>query len=101
MPPNVEAALLRVCQESLTNVNRHAYAESVWVGLRFEGARLLLSIKDNGVGFDTQAVAGNGGLGLPGMRERLASLGGELSISSQPGEGTIIEAGMPLNRYET
>jgi PAS domain S-box-containing protein len=94
--PSVEDCLLRVCQESLTNVSRHAAATNVWVDLRYETDSLLLSIRDDGAGFDPEVAAGNGGFGLRGMQERLALLGGSLSISSRPGGGTTIEARVPI-----
>jgi PAS domain S-box-containing protein len=98
VPPSVEDGMLRICQESLTNVNRHAAATNVWVELRYEREDLLLSIRDDGVGFDPEAAAQNGGFGLRGMQERLALMGGQLSISSRPGEGTTIEAHVPSGR---
>jgi PAS domain S-box-containing protein len=96
LPASIEEGLLRICQESLTNVNRHAAAPNVWVNLRYEPEDLLLSIRDDGAGFDPDAAARNGGFGLHGMRERLALLGGQLSISSRRGDGTTIEARVPI-----
>jgi PAS domain S-box-containing protein len=101
LPPSVEDGLLRVCQESLTNVNRHAAATNIWVDLCYEMDGLLLSIRDDGAGFNPDAASENGGFGLRGMRERLALLGGRLSISSRPGAGTTIEARVPIGRSES
>jgi PAS domain S-box-containing protein len=96
LPSSVEDGLLRICQESLTNVDRHAAAANVWVDLCYERDELLLSIRDDGVGFDLEAATKNGGFGLRGMQERLALLGGRLSISARLGAGTTIEARVPI-----
>jgi PAS domain S-box-containing protein len=96
LPPNIENGLLRVCQESLTNVNRHAGATNAWVDLSYGEQELLLSIRDDGTGFDPEPAVQKGGFGLRGMQERLALLGGRLSVSSQPGEGTTIAARVPI-----
>ncbi len=81
-------ALYRVCQEALTNARRHAGADLVRVALRF-GDAATLEVADNGRGFAVEAVTGNG---LPGMRERLAALGGTVRIESAPGRGTCVTA---------
>jgi len=81
-------ALYRVCQEALTNARRHAGADLVRVALRF-GDAATLEVADNGRGFAVEAATGNG---LPGMRERLAALGGTVRIESAPGRGTCVTA---------
>ena len=86
----------RIVQEGLTNVARHARATQVQVRLVREQTaadRLLLEIRDDGVGFDPRAA--RSGMGLPGLRERALSLGGELSIESAPGHGTHIRMSAP------
>ena len=88
-------ALFRILQESLTNVARHAKATQVEVKLELRGENWLLSIRDNGKGFAQNAASSNG-IGLIGMRERAHILGGSFSIVSAPGEGTTIEAVIPL-----
>lgn len=86
-----QLALYRVTQESLSNIARHAGARRVDVELSFVG-RTVLRIADDGRGF----VGGrSGGLGLSGMRERALLAGGQLSIFSQPGEGTRVELTIP------
>jgi len=81
-------ALYRVAQEALTNARRHADADLVRVALRF-GEAATLEVTDNGRGFLVPAAGGNG---LPGMRERLAALGGVVEVDSAPGRGTRVRA---------
>lgn len=88
-------ALFRILQESLTNVARHANATRVEVGLALRGEHWLFSIRDNGTGF-AQNAGHRSGIGLIGMRERVHILGGSFSIVSAPGEGTTVEAVIPL-----
>jgi signal transduction histidine kinase len=87
----IETTLYRIVQESLTNVAKHAQATQVEVRLNHEEDLVRVSIRDNGVGFDLNEVLarkGTRGLGLLGIRERIESVGGSLSIHSQPGQGT-------------
>ncbi len=92
--PEVEAALFRIAQEALNNSLRHARAANVEVRLHREGAWLVLEAQDDGVGFEPGEDRG-GGLGLRGMSERAAYLGGRLVVHSAPGEGTCIRAEIP------
>lgn len=91
-------ALFRVFQELLTNVARHAQARHVDVQLFCDDARVRLAVGDDGKGFD--AAGGSGepgrGLGLVGVRERLALLGGRVAIESRPGAGTTVRVEAPL-----
>jgi signal transduction histidine kinase len=100
LPPLLETALFRITQEALTNVVRHADASVVEVTLRVEDDIALLSISDNGRGFGepvtTWADAEQQGLGLRGMRERVATLGGEMSVESEPGRGAAITVTVPV-----
>lgn len=93
--PDVEIALLRVLQEALSNVARHARARGVEVRLTFEAEFVMLDVTDDGVGFDVDAPPG---LGLTGMRERLEGYAGQLMLESVPFEGTIVTAAVPLHR---
>lgn len=86
----VATALFRVLQESLTNVARHASATEVEVRLSYLDEEWSLSIKDDGVGFMLNPGK-RGGIGLIGMRERVQILGGRFSVTSVPGEGTLIK----------
>jgi signal transduction histidine kinase len=100
LPAPVETALYRVAQEALTNVLRHAQARRVSLVLQRSPGQVVMVVEDDGVGFDAEAVtapAGDGGrLGLVGMRERLALVGGTLAVESAPGRGTTVIARVPL-----
>lgn len=95
LPGEVETALYRVVQESLTNVVKHANAHHVSVSVARRGAHVAAVVEDDGDGFDQRAVREDG-MGLLGMRERLALLDGRLEIESRPGAGTTIVAEVPL-----
>jgi PAS domain S-box-containing protein len=86
--------LLRILQEALANVRRHSAATIVEVGLRTDDQAVLLEVSDDGRGFDP--VVAQGGVGLVGMRERVEELGGEIEVSSRPGEGTEVTVRVPL-----
>ena len=100
LPENLQTALLRICQESLTNVRRYASASEVEVTLSFSAEAVALRIRDNGVGFDYQRVKSEGegragGFGLPGMAQRGKLLGGTFSVTSTRGKGTLVEVIVP------
>jgi two-component system, NarL family, sensor kinase len=95
LPPSVEAALYRICQEALTNVGRHAGAGRVTVWLVATPDRVRLVVQDDGRGFDASGVPEDRH-GIVGMRERAAVLGGAFEVHSSPGAGTRIEATVPL-----
>lgn len=94
LAPRVEAELLRIAQESLTNVHRHAAATSVGVALRRRADALELSVVDDGRGFDPGEV-GRRSFGLAAMRERAALIGAELVVDSRPGHGTRVVLRVP------
>jgi signal transduction histidine kinase len=94
LPPSHEDALLRIGQEALTNAARHASASEIRQTLRFGPEWVTIIVKDNGHGFDVVSRVGNG-FGLTGMNERVAALGGSLSIDSRPGHGTEVSATLP------
>lgn len=98
--PEVETACFRIAQESLTNVLRHARAKIISVRVAHEDDCLKLVVRDDGVGFDVQVAMDrkgpNASLGLQGMQERAAALGGIVEIKSHRGNGTEIEARFPL-----
>lgn len=100
LSPEMETATYRIVQEALTNIAKHAHAGCVWVALSGDGDRLHVVVRDDGRGFDAQAVLKtpwqDRGLGLAGMMERASLLAGAVQISSQPGHGTTIEATLPL-----
>jgi signal transduction histidine kinase len=94
LPPEVETALYRIVQESLTNIVKHAHAGRVSIALTKMEGSVKAVVEDDGQGFDPAAT--DGGFGLVGMGERLALLGGRLRIESSPGSGTTIAADVPL-----
>jgi PAS domain S-box-containing protein len=93
---NASTAMFRISQEIFTNVARHAKATRVEVVLQKQRDRLVLLIRDNGRGFDQADPSLSKSLGLLGMRERAAILGGRVNISSAPGKGTTVTAWIPL-----
>jgi PAS domain S-box-containing protein len=93
---NASTAMFRIFQETLTNVARHAKATRAEVVLQKQRDRLVLLIHDNGRGFDQADPSLSKSLGLLGMRERAAILGGRVNISSAPGKGTTVTAWIPL-----
>lgn len=96
LPDATATALFRIVQEAFTNVLRYAGAHSVHVSLRQTEEQLILSVADDGCGFDPAGVAAGEHFGLVGMRERVAALHGTLDIDSAPGEGTRITVHLPL-----
>jgi signal transduction histidine kinase len=92
-----EIRCFRIAQESLTNVLRHAQARNAWVSLDLREGNLVLTVRDDGVGFDAEAARGRGGVGLLGMQERMALAGGTLDIRSEPAQGCTVTATFPLS----
>jgi signal transduction histidine kinase len=111
LPASIEVALFRIIQEALTNVRKHAHARRVSITLAKENEIVLLSVQDDGVGFEKQitpspssgdlTLMGNwlipaGHFGLIGIQERAAQLGGQLNLTSAPGQGTTLRVEIPL-----
>lgn len=95
LPLEIEQALYRVLQESLSNIARHAEAERVIIRLEITPDRAALQIADNGRGFEPAAVTPNS-LGLAGMKQRIAEVGGELVVETALSAGTNVRAEVPL-----
>ena len=95
LAPRAEAELLRIAQEALNNVHRHADATVVRVHARVEDGHLELLVGDNGCGFDPESV-GERAYGIASMKERTELIGGELHIDSRPQDGTRIRVRVPL-----
>lgn len=91
-----KTGLFRIVQEALTNIVRYAEAENVIVNLEKHDGRLLLSIQDDGIGFDPEKVFAKKTFGIVGMRERAAMMGGSYDITSNPGKGTSIVVQVPF-----
>jgi signal transduction histidine kinase len=101
LPSLIQTTMYRILQEGLTNVARHARAARVELELRLDGGVLELRIQDDGIGFDpATAEATRTGLGLHGMGERVALLGGTIEIRSTPGKGTTVHARVPVPAEE-
>jgi signal transduction histidine kinase len=99
LPPAVSIGLFRICQESLTNVARHAGATTVCINLEQETDRLVLTVRDDGKGVDMQKRGKAGRpktLGLIGMNERALMMGGHLDIVSAPGQGLTLSVTIPI-----
>ena len=92
--PAGELTVYRLVQEALTNITKYARATTVEVRLSAEAGQVRVSVRDNGVGFDTEAPR-QSAHGLLGMRYRLETEGGQLSMESSPGKGTLIQADLP------
>ncbi|KUK53277.1 MAG: GAF sensor signal transduction histidine kinase [Desulfotomaculum sp. 46_296] len=98
LPPQTEIALFRILQEALTNIIKHAAATSVEIELRVRKEDILLTITDNGAGFEQSLLVNSQNhnhLGLASMQERALLLGGNCIIGSQPGKGTCITVKVP------
>jgi PAS domain S-box-containing protein len=95
LPPTIQAELHQIAQEALNNALKHAHARKVQVQLHFGEAATCLGVQDDGVGFDLAAARDGGGLGIPGMKERVQKIGGRLEIKSAPGQGTKILVEVP------
>lgn len=101
LPSEIETTIYRTVQEAMNNILKHAYARRVSVILERRRTSVLIIVEDDGRGFDVESVIGatNGGrgLGLPGMHERVASVGGTLNIESTQGVGTTVHIRIPLH----
>jgi signal transduction histidine kinase len=95
--------LYRVVQESLNNIAKHAGAQHIGVQVAADNGNVVLTVRDDGVGFqvgqEIELLRG-GHYGLAGMRERVAMAGGRLDVHSSPGRGTIIEVALPVVAHE-
>jgi signal transduction histidine kinase len=98
LPSDTALALFRVLQEATINAVLHSGAREVWVSLRGTGGEIRLRVVDHGVGFDRHAAIPRVGVGLVAMRERLKHVNGDSRIESSPGQGTRVEAWVPLRR---
>jgi signal transduction histidine kinase len=102
MDPGVQGALFYIVEEAVTNAQKHAAAEHIWIRLKREAERMRLEVEDDGVGFNVGAVDAHyeqrGSLGMVNMRERAELAGGVLGVKSAEGEGTRIWVSLPLGQ---
>jgi signal transduction histidine kinase len=94
LPATLDVVLLRVAQEALANVRKHAEARTVRVSLRYTGGGVSLQVSDDGRGFAVDGATS--GYGLRGMRERLGQVNGRIEVTSGPGAGTCVRAEVPV-----
>jgi PAS domain S-box-containing protein len=95
LPDMIKTGLFRIFQESLTNVVRHSYAKKLKISLEHKDSNFVLTIADDGKGFDKDKVANKRTLGILGMKERTSMIGGIYDISSTPGKGTTVVVSIP------
>jgi len=100
IPKDVTLCVFRIAQEALRNCSRHSGAHSAQVLLQQTSGAILLSVSDNGCGFDPESELVKKGLGFISMKERLRLVNGKLQIFSQPMRGTRIEALVPLKQTQ-
>jgi signal transduction histidine kinase len=98
LAPEIETAFYRIIQEGLTNVAKHSHASTVTVRLHSRPETVLMTIEDNGAGFDAANDVRHSGLGLIGIRERVANLGGSFRLDSAKGKGTRLSVELPSHR---
>jgi signal transduction histidine kinase len=97
VPPDIRTEILRIAQESTTNILKHAQAKAVLVEMVFEPDTLCLTVNDDGTGFDFNAH--HDGFGLIGMQERALRIGAALSVDGVPGKGTRIFLSVPMTNH--
>ncbi|WP_180538448.1 sensor histidine kinase [Nevskia soli] len=97
LPEEHKTCIYRITQEALTNCARHAHASRVQIAVTHDSGRVLISIQDDGAGFDSKRTRG---LGLLGIAERIGNLGGIFEVESQVGRGTLLKAELPLPSFE-
>ena len=95
LPLEIEKGLLRISQEALSNVVKHAQAHEVRIELFLDSQRARLCVKDDGQGFRPELNPGS--FGLTSMQDRTQSLGGVWTIHSEPGRGTEVHASIPIS----
>jgi signal transduction histidine kinase len=99
LAPDIETTLYRIAQEALNNVAKHSRATKVDVMLERRPDSVMLTIEDDGIGFDAEGETGRGqGFGLIGMQERAALVGATLQIETAVGQGASILVRMPFNQ---
>ncbi|CAG0940331.1 partial Signal transduction histidine-protein kinase/phosphatase DegS, partial [Anaerolineae bacterium] len=100
LQPHVETTLYRIAQEAMTNIAKHSHAKNVWLNITRANGHFTLTVRDDGHGFDVNAVQSNPddrvGIGLFGMKERATLVGGAFSIQSAPHQGTRISVQIPV-----
>ncbi len=96
LPAKVEESLHGIAREALNNILKHAKATTIWLTLKERDTDLELTIRDNGIGFDTTSNQQHRGWGLQGMSERADQIGAQFTLESSPGSGTTVTVNWPL-----
>jgi two-component system nitrate/nitrite sensor histidine kinase NarX len=96
--PEVQAQLIRIIQEALSNVRKHAHARQVWLAIRQTAGDLVLEVRDDGDGFTPQDITSASRHGLRGMRERAELIGADFQVISLPQQGATVRVRLPLKR---
>lgn len=96
----VQAQLIRIVQEALSNVRKHSQAKQVWIGCHETDGDVLLEVRDDGRGFEPEDVSGASQHGLRGMRERAELIGADFQIVSRPQGGAAVRVRLPLHREQ-
>ena len=93
----ISICLFRVYEESLTNITRHSHAKRVFVSMKIADENIIMTVEDDGKGFDTSSLKNKKSFGILGMRERVFALHGSFDLVSVPKKGTMIQVSIPLN----
>lgn len=96
LPPEVQVQLIRIIQEALSNVRKHASATRAWVSYRQIGGDFVIEVRDDGCGFSPDEVSDVSRYGLQGMRERSELIAADFQVISKPGQGTIVRIRLPM-----
>jgi len=100
LPPEIQMQLIRVVQEALSNIRKHARATQVWVACQQIENDLILEVRDDGVGFDVDDIPSPSQHGLQGMRKRAELIGADFQVISIPWQGTAVRISLPLIQGE-
>ena len=100
LPMEIQTALLRLSQGAMSNVVRHAHAQHATIRILRDDDYVHLQVTDDGIGMDPDASFGEGSFGLQAIRQRVDELAGEVSLTSKPGEGTIVDVLLPIPRSQ-
>jgi ligand-binding sensor domain-containing protein/two-component sensor histidine kinase len=99
LPAEMQHNILRICQEAMSNAVRHGHPSQVDIELAYTANRIIAVVRDDGCGFSVEDPSADAGhFGLAVMEERARRIGGRLTIASRPGEGTVVEADIPIER---